>query len=77
MVLVDNASYSFSYQINNGIPIVPFYDSKNDDQLLKLSKYLVELEKCDDVRVLNKEHFKFERIMKASSQNSAFKAMNS
>jgi len=31
MVLVDNASYSYAYQLANGIPIVPFYDSKQDD----------------------------------------------
>ena len=25
MVIVDNAVYSFAFQLDNGIPIVPFY----------------------------------------------------
>lgn len=76
MVLVDNASYSFAYQIENGIPIIPFYDSKNDDQLLKLSKYLKELNKSDDIRAFNKNHFQFHKIMKAVTQHSAFLAIS-
>lgn len=30
IVLVDNAAYSFGYQIDNGIPVIPFYDNKSD-----------------------------------------------
>lgn len=30
MILVDNASYSFILQIENGIPILPFYHDKED-----------------------------------------------
>ena len=26
MVLVDNAAYSYFFQLSNGIPIIPFYD---------------------------------------------------
>lgn len=48
MVLVDNAAYSFgyymtfyiSYQIENGIPIIPFYDNKNDNELTSLLHYI-------------------------------------
>jgi CTD small phosphatase-like protein 2 len=28
-VLVDNAAYSYCMQLNNGIPILPFYDGKD------------------------------------------------
>ena len=38
--LVDNAVYSFSFQIDNGIPIIPFRDNREDDQLEKLIKFL-------------------------------------
>jgi CTD small phosphatase-like protein 2 len=25
MILVDNAAYSYNYQLDNGVPILPFY----------------------------------------------------
>jgi len=30
ILLVDNAAYSFGYQLENGVPIIPFYNNKND-----------------------------------------------
>jgi CTD small phosphatase-like protein 2 len=30
VVLVDNAAYSYAFQINNGIPIIPYYDAETD-----------------------------------------------
>lgn len=36
LVLVDNAAYSYAYQMDNGIPILPFYDAKNDFELVAL-----------------------------------------
>ena len=37
IVIVDNAVYSFGYQLENGIPIIPFYDDKEDEELLHLT----------------------------------------
>jgi CTD small phosphatase-like protein 2 len=30
IVLVDNAAYSYFYQLENGIPIIPYYKGKKD-----------------------------------------------
>lgn len=30
MVLIDNAAYSYSFQLENGIPILPYYEGSND-----------------------------------------------
>lgn len=30
IVLIDNAPYSYFFQLENGIPILPFYNSKDD-----------------------------------------------
>jgi CTD small phosphatase-like protein 2 len=40
MLLVDNAAYSYLYQLENGIPIVPFYEDKDDEELLHLVRYV-------------------------------------
>jgi len=40
ILIVDNATYSFGYQLDNGIPIVPFYDDPADEELLHLIYYL-------------------------------------
>lgn len=58
MVLVDNAAYSFSFQIDNGIPIVPFYHHKEDVELKKLLIYLQNLKDCKDVRDVNRSLLK-------------------
>lgn len=36
VVLVDNAAYSYFLQLDNGIPIVPFFNSRKDCELLSL-----------------------------------------
>ena len=34
MIIIDNSILSFAYHLNNGIPIVPYYD-KDEDKSLK------------------------------------------
>lgn len=53
VVMVDNAPYSFSAQICNGYPILPFFNDEEDVELLNLEKYLEMAEKSDDVRIFN------------------------
>ncbi len=55
IILVDNAVYSFGFQLENGVPIIPFYDDKGDEELLHLSDYLECLE--GDVRDHNRNAF--------------------
>ncbi len=33
IIIIDNNATCFAYQIDNGIPIVPFYDDENDEEL--------------------------------------------
>lgn len=58
VVLVDNAAYSFAYQIDNGIPIAPYYDNPDDDELKHLVPYLKFLNNVRDMREINRETFK-------------------
>lgn len=57
LIIVDNAVLCFSLQIENGIPILPFYSDKNDDELLHLLFYLKSLAEADDIRPLNRGAF--------------------
>ena len=56
-VIVDNASYSYAYQIDNGIPIISWHDDREDKELLNLSDYLQSLVGVDDIRETNFETF--------------------
>jgi CTD small phosphatase-like protein 2 len=60
MVLVDNAPYSYIFQLENGIPILPYYTGE-DTELVQLEKYLEEMGKCQDVREFNKKNFQFHK----------------
>lgn len=60
IVLVDNSVSSFASQVSNGIPIVPFFDNKADDQLMKLKWFLLRLKDCEDVRPVIAEQFDWE-----------------
>jgi len=57
LILVDNAVYSMSFQLDNGIPIIPFYDDKEDDQLEKLMSFMPILHKEKDVRNKIRKYF--------------------
>ena len=69
---MDNASYSFGFQIDNGIPIVPFYNSKDDVELIILKKYLEKLAKEKDVRDLNRRHFLLRKIVDSENPMHAW-----
>ena len=57
IILVDNSVYSFAFQLDNGVPIVSFYNDPKDEEMLHLKFYLDCLKDCEDVREKNKEAF--------------------
>lgn len=61
VLIVDNAAYSFGFQIENGIPILPFYKDKNDNELKNLTNYLLILKDSNDIREINGEVFKMNK----------------
>ncbi|CAD8047513.1 unnamed protein product [Paramecium sonneborni] len=58
ILLVDNASYSYCYQLDNGVPIIPFYDNKYDKELIFLTDYLMGLKNCEQWVKQNRMHFR-------------------
>lgn len=47
------AAYSYSFQLDNGVPIVPFYDNKADLQLKSLTSYLKSLGVTPNIKQRN------------------------
>jgi len=60
MVIIDNSVLSFAFQLDNGIPILPFTDDKNDKELIFLYHYLNGIAKCEDLREENKKNLKMD-----------------
>ena len=50
ILLVDNAFYSYGFQITNGVPVLPFYDNKQDTELKSLEEFLLSINQVKDVR---------------------------
>ena len=44
------AAYSYAFQLDNGVPIIPFYESKSDNELRHLVDFLRGLGECGDIR---------------------------
>lgn len=58
VVLVDNAVYSFAHQLDNGVPIVSWFEDQEDKELWHLMKYLAVLAEAEDVRQVNRATFR-------------------
>ncbi|CAG9327835.1 unnamed protein product [Blepharisma stoltei] len=58
IVIIDNAAYSFGYQIDNGIPIISWHDDRYDKELFNLSDYIKVLAKVPDIREVNRKTFR-------------------
>jgi CTD small phosphatase-like protein 2 len=73
-VLVDNSAYSYAMQLDNGIPILPFYEGK-DFELTALEHYIQKLSECSDVRTLNREYFQLHRYTSFDNSYSLVKEL--
>jgi len=57
-VLVDNSPHAYGYNIDNGVPIISWFDDDADTELLKLLEWLKMVKEVEDVRTLVRDHFK-------------------
>ena len=56
--MVDNSSFVFGLNVDNGVPIIPFYYDQTDEELIHLQEYLLQL-KHSDIRSTNKNAFQY------------------
>jgi CTD small phosphatase-like protein 2 len=62
MLIADNFVYSFAFHLDNGIPIVPFYGDKADNEMIKLIKYIKSIGEKPNLRKTNGKIFKLKNI---------------
>lgn len=55
MIIVDNLAHCFSYQIDNGVPLLEWQSDPNDRELKYLYGYLKKAVEYDDVREYNRK----------------------
>ena len=72
IIMIDNSILSFAYHINNGIPVVPFYDSKQDNELPLLCFYLLSIASFKDLREVNKEHINLDYFLSQAKNEISF-----
>lgn len=76
VVLIDNAVYSFYFQLENGVPITPFYRNKKDTELLSLEGFLMEeVLPAKDVRHLIKSYFQMGRYLEFTNADKMIQAL--
>lgn len=73
MLLIDNAAYSYFFQLANGVPIIPYYHNKDDRELMWLQDYLMQFAnaKCDDFTRVNRSVFKLKSYLDAATFEDA------
>jgi hypothetical protein len=66
MIIIDNSVLSFAFQLDNGIPILPFYDNKEDNELKFLMNYLNNIASVNDLRSENKKCIKMDYFLQTA-----------
>ena len=50
MVIIDNSVLSFAFHLDNGIPILPYYNGEEETEMQNLCLLLLEFSKYDDLQ---------------------------
>ncbi len=69
MLIIDNFVYSFAFHLENGIPMVPFFGEKEDNEMVKLIKYIQGLSDKEDLRATNTSVFQLHKIYNTDIEN--------
>jgi len=64
-VIIDNSPPAFTYQVENGIPIVSWYSDKHDTELRKMLPLLMKLRTLPNVQPALKKYFQLNKLLKS------------
>lgn len=70
MIIIDNSVLSFAFHLDNGIPILPYYNNKQDNELLFLRDHLYNLARSDDFSLDNGKIFNLKLLMKETLEEN-------
>ena len=73
LILVDNSPHTYVFHKSNGVPIIPFYDNYDDNQLLYLVNYLKTLARIGNSRENIISDFKHDKILQNVDSFDRFK----
>ena len=68
IIIIDNSVVSFTYQLDNGMPILPYYNSDRDNELICLAYYLLAIFEYKDLREANKLYVKLDYYKEAAME---------
>ena len=68
IVIIDNSVTSFAFHLNNGIPILPYYNQEKDFELLLCACYLENIVNEYDLREINKKYMKLNYYLKKAKE---------
>ena len=62
IILVDNATHWFGFQVDNGIPIIPFINNKEDKEFIHLLHFLKKIVDVEDVRPILSQTYNLKHL---------------
>ena len=62
ILIIDNLSHSFGFQIDNGIPILSWTDDPNDVELKYLAEYLIQIIPYKNIQSVNRKKFNLAQL---------------
>ena len=69
MIIVDNFVPAFSFQLENGVPILEWRGDRKDQELMHIAKYLIGAKTCDDFRDYNRKNLKLMDLVNVKWQS--------
>ena len=76
IIIIDNSALSFIYHLENGIPIVPYYNEDEDGSLYVVGLYLKHIYKENDLREANKKYINLESFLnEAKKRNDSWSSI--
>jgi CTD small phosphatase-like protein 2 len=69
-IIIDNSVLSFAFQLENGIPILPYYQNKDDIEMENLKNYLIKLSICENLQLHNGANINLRALLEEAESSS-------